>query len=145
MLVFYFADQACLGFTFCFRVIAVIRNADSLQLIKLLLNQMNQIGRVGARVDEGFCNCILSYISNLGLPVCIFLYFISSLFLGQSLTNSFDDEVWIILRKRRVEEFLIAEESLLVPQFIVFPTCVELMNSYSFAPHYAYETQINCI
>ena len=114
MLVFYFADQACLGFTFCFRVIAVIRNADSLQLIKLLLNQMNQIGRVGARVDEGFCNCILSYISNLGLSVCIFLYFISSLFLGQSLTNSFDDEVWKIWRKRRVEEFFIAEKK---------PTC----------------------
>ena len=54
---FYFGDYSHILVLYFAFVIAVIRNADSLQLVKLFLNQM---GRVWAWVGEDFCNCILS-------------------------------------------------------------------------------------
>jgi len=54
---FYFGDYSHILVLYFAFVIAIIRNADSLQLVKLFLNQM---GRVWAWVGEDFCNCILS-------------------------------------------------------------------------------------
>ena len=115
----------------------VIRNADSLQLIKLFLNQ-------GWRFLQLYSKLNLKS-RPASMHFCTFLY---SFFSWMSLTNScwcqgLDNleklEVRRGLGRGELRNFSLLKLSLLVPRFITFPTCVELMNSYSFSPHYAYE------